>query len=68
MLQFIEEIEKALGRSAIKNFLPLQNGDVPETYADIDALQTAVGFTPQTPIGEGIAKFIDWYRGYNGKH
>ncbi|MHA1546160.1 MAG: NAD-dependent epimerase/dehydratase family protein, partial [Alphaproteobacteria bacterium] len=68
LLHFIEEIEKCLGRSAVKNFLPLQNGDVPETYADIGALQASVGFTPKTTIGEGIAKFVDWYRGYNGKH
>ncbi|MFV2092450.1 MAG: capsular biosynthesis protein CpsI, partial [Hyphomicrobiales bacterium] len=66
LLAFIEEIEKCLGRRAVKNLLPLQDGDVPQTYADIEALQAAVGFTPNTPIDVGIGKFIDWYRGYNG--
>lgn len=66
LMYFIECIEKVVGRKAEKNFLPLQPGDVPKTYADIDALQDAVGFTPKTPIEEGIEKFISWYRDYYG--
>ncbi|MBL6723965.1 MAG: NAD-dependent epimerase [Rubripirellula sp.] len=62
--QFIECIEKALGMEAIRNLLPMQPGDVPATYADIDALEAAVGFRPATPIDVGIQRFVDWYRAY----
>ncbi len=61
---FIELIEKNLGKKAEKNLLPMQKGDVEETYADIDALKDYVGFKPSTPIEEGIKKFIKWYKGY----
>ncbi len=64
LMYFIETLEKALGREAKKNFLPLQPGDVPATYADIDDLTAAVGFRPSTPIEEGIRRFVDWYRDY----
>ncbi len=64
LMYFIETLEKALGREAKKNFLPLQPGDVPATYADIDDLTAAVGFRPSTPIEEGIQRFVDWYRDY----
>jgi UDP-glucuronate 4-epimerase len=63
---FIECIEKALGRKAKKNFLPLQPGDVPDSFADIDSLTDAVGFRPKTPIEDGIRHFVDWYREYYG--
>ncbi|MDP3858268.1 MAG: NAD-dependent epimerase [Stagnimonas sp.] len=63
---FIAEIEKATGKRAIKNYLPLQPGDVVRTYADVDALNQAVGFEPKTPISVGIPRFVDWYRGYYG--
>jgi UDP-glucuronate 4-epimerase len=66
LMRFIACIEKALGRKAIKNFLPLQPGDVPKTYADVDALVADVGFKPATPIEDGIARFIAWYRSYYG--
>ena len=66
LMHFIACIEKALGREAKKNFLPLQPGDVPKTYANVDALVADVGFKPATPIEEGIAKFIAWYRSYYG--
>lgn len=66
LMSFISCIEKATGRTAQKNFLPLQPGDVPKTYADIDALSDAVGFRPQTTIEEGIEKFVAWYRSYYG--
>ena len=64
LMYFIETLEKALGREAKKNFLPLQPGDVPATYADIDDLTKAVGFRPSTPIEEGIQRFVDWYLDY----
>jgi len=64
LMYFISCIEKALGREARKNFLPLQPGDVPKTYADVDALVADVGFKPATPIEDGIARFIEWYRSY----
>ncbi|MGE0588256.1 MAG: NAD-dependent epimerase [Cyclobacteriaceae bacterium] len=64
LLHFIEVLEEKLGKKAIKNLLPIQPGDVPETYADIDALEEAVGFRPTTSIEDGIGKFVDWYRMY----
>ena len=63
---FIEVIEKALGKKAQQKLLPMQPGDVPATYADIDALEAAVGFRPSTPIETGVRRFIDWYRDYYG--
>jgi len=66
LMHFIACIEKALGREAKKNFLPLQPGDVPKTYADVDALVADVGFKPSTPIEVGIDRFIAWYRSYYG--
>ncbi|MBK9361208.1 MAG: NAD-dependent epimerase [Rubrivivax sp.] len=64
LMDFIACIEQALGREAIKNFLPLQDGDVPATYADVQALNDWTGFTPATPIQTGIGRFVDWYRAY----
>lgn len=64
LLTFIETIEKCIGKTAEKNFLPLQAGDVPATYADVDDLMKDVGFKPATPIGEGIRRFVEWYCGY----
>lgn len=66
LMDFIEAIETATGQTAQKNMLPMQPGDVPATYADIDALRSAVGFSPATPINVGVQKFVDWYRGYYG--
>ena len=63
---FIEVIEEALGRKAQRKLLPMQPGDVPATYANIDALEAAVGFRPSTPIETGVRRFIDWYRDYYG--
>lgn len=62
LLHFIEVLEKALGKNAEKRLLPLQPGDVPATYADIDDLTTDVGFKPTTPIEVGIPRFVQWYR------
>ena len=66
LMDFISIIEKALGREAKKNFLPLQPGDVPETYADVTDLTHDIGFRPGTPIGEGVDRFVAWYREYYG--
>jgi UDP-glucuronate 4-epimerase len=63
---FIEVLEKCLGREAKKNYLPLQPGDVPATFADVDDLGRDVGFKPDTPIEEGIARFVAWYKEYHG--
>jgi UDP-glucuronate 4-epimerase len=62
LLYFIEVLEDCLGRKATKNLLPLQPGDVPETYADVDDLMRDVGFKPDTPIETGIARFVEWYK------
>jgi UDP-glucuronate 4-epimerase len=64
LMTFIETIEKCLGKKAKKNLLPLQAGDVPATYADVDDLMRDVGFKPATPIEVGIKRFVDWYREY----
>ncbi|MDR4517719.1 MAG: NAD-dependent epimerase [Nitrosomonas sp.] len=64
LMTFIETIENALNKKAIKNLLPMQPGDVVATFADIDSLQQATGFEPKTPLAEGIARFVAWYRNY----
>jgi UDP-glucuronate 4-epimerase len=63
---FIKTLEDCLGIEAKKNLLPMQPGDVPATYADVDDLTRDVGFRPDTPIEEGIARFVEWYRQYHG--
>jgi len=64
LMEFIETLEKCLGKEAIKNFMPLQDGDVPATYADVDDLMDDVGFRPNTSIQEGIQNFVNWYLEY----
>jgi UDP-glucuronate 4-epimerase len=64
LLRLIEVLEEALGRQAEKNFLPIQPGDVPATFADVDDLVRDAGFKPETPIEAGVARFVEWYRGY----
>ena len=66
LMAFIEAIEKALGITAQKNLLPMQPGDVPATYADVSELTAWTGFSPATPIEEGVARFVEWYRAYYG--
>ena len=66
LMDFIETIEKALGKRADKQMMDMQPGDVPATYADIDDLAADVGFSPSTPLSEGVARFIEWYRDYYG--
>ena len=61
---FIETIEKNLGKKAIKNLLPLQPGDVPDTYANVDDLEADVGYRPSTTVETGIKNFVDWYRNF----
>ncbi len=64
LLDFIGTLEKALGKTAGKRFLPMQDGDVPATYADTSALNEWVGFKPATSIETGLGRFVDWYREY----
>ncbi|MCM2265858.1 MAG: NAD-dependent epimerase [Desulfuromonadales bacterium] len=64
LMHLIEVLEDALGRKAEKNILPIQPGDVPATYADVDDLVRDVGFKPATSIEEGVGRFVEWYRGY----
>src|SRR5579871_4000616 len=66
LMRYIEVIEEALGRKAIKNFLPLQAGDVPETCADIDDLVRDVGYRPATAVEVGVRRFVDWFCNYYG--
>ncbi len=62
--RYIEVIEECVGRKAIRNLLPLQPGDVPDTYADVDALVRDTGYAPSTPIEVGVRNFVAWYREY----
>jgi UDP-glucuronate 4-epimerase len=64
LLKFIEIIEKILGKKVKKKLLPMQAGDVQSTYADVDDLMKDTGFKPNTPIEEGLRKFVDWYKNY----
>jgi len=66
LMDFVEAIEEALGKKAIKRFLPLQPGDVPATYANVDDLVKDFDYKPSTPVREGIARFIAWYREFYG--
>jgi UDP-glucuronate 4-epimerase len=64
LLRYIEVLEDCLGKKAVKNLLPLQPGDVPDTYADVDALIEDVDYKPTTPVEVGIENFVRWYRDY----
>jgi len=66
LMHYIEVLEDCLGRKAQKNFLPLQLGDVPETFADIDDLVRDVGYRPATPVEVGVRRFVDWFCQYYG--
>ncbi|CAM0998094.1 Nucleoside-diphosphate-sugar epimerase [Rhodanobacter sp. Root179] len=66
LLRFIELLEQNLGRSVEKRLLPMQPGDVPDTWADVSALRRDVGYAPSTSIEDGVAKFVQWYREYHG--
>jgi UDP-glucuronate 4-epimerase len=67
LLDMIAALEKHLGRKAEKRLLPMQPGDVPETYADVEALTEATGFSPSTSLDVGIKRFVEWYRAYYGE-
>ena len=66
LMHLIGTLEQALGRTAVKTMLPMQLGDVPATYADVEALEQDVGFAPKTSIETGVARFVEWYRAYYG--
>ncbi|MFA7264237.1 MAG: NAD-dependent epimerase [Caulobacter sp.] len=66
LMRYIEVLEQCLGRKAIMEMLPLQPGDVPDTVADVTELQNVVGYKPRVTVEEGVRRFVDWYRGYNG--
>ena len=65
-MDMVAILEELTGRPAVKRFAPMQPGDVEETWADVDALEAATGFRPATPLREGLARFVDWYRAYSG--
>jgi UDP-glucuronate 4-epimerase len=67
LMTYIETLEENLGRKAVKNFLPLQQGDVPASDADTSQLKSATGFAPATPVKDGIRRFVEWYRSYYSK-
>ena len=64
LMRYIEVLEECLGRKAEKNLLPLQQGDVPDTWADVEDLVTDVGYRPSTPVEQGVRSFVDWYLEY----
>ena len=64
LLSFIEILEEELGQKAIKNFLPIQPGDVISTHADLTKLDNWIGFSPKTPLRVGVKKFVNWYKKY----
>ena len=64
LLDFIETLEKAIGKKALRNEMPMQPGDVPITYASPELLQTLTGYVPETGLAVGVKAFVDWYRGY----
>jgi UDP-glucuronate 4-epimerase len=64
LMRYIEVLEQCLGRKAEKNLLPLQVGDVPDTWADAEDLVRDVGYRPTTPVEEGVARFVAWYLDY----
>jgi UDP-glucuronate 4-epimerase len=64
--RYVELIEEATGKKAIKNLLPLQPGDVPDTEAEVSALMRDTGYAPETPVEVGVKRFVEWYRGHYG--
>ena len=65
LVDFVDAIESELGRKAIRNYMSMQTGDVPATWADTSLLQQLTGYRPQTPLREGVARFVEWYREYH---
>jgi UDP-glucuronate 4-epimerase len=66
LMDFIAAIEAATGREVAKRMLPMQPGDVPATWASTELLERLTGYRPATPVAHGVARFVDWYRGYTG--
>jgi UDP-glucuronate 4-epimerase len=64
--EVVRLIEEALGKQAVRELVPMQPGDVPETCADVEDLRRDVGFAPDTPIGDGVRRFVEWFRAYHG--
>jgi UDP-glucuronate 4-epimerase len=67
LLDFVDAIEDCLGQKAERNYMGMQTGDVPATWANADLLKTLTGYRPQTDFRVGIARFVEWYREYSGK-
>jgi len=67
LLDFVDAIEDAVGKKAIRNYMPMQMGDVPATWADANLLQSLTGYRPQTDFRDGVRQFVDWFRDYHGK-
>jgi UDP-glucuronate 4-epimerase len=65
-MEFISVIEKKLGRTAQKQMLPMQPGDVPKTYADTSSFEKDFEFKPSVSVQEGVSRFVDWYRSFYG--
>jgi UDP-glucuronate 4-epimerase len=65
LLEYIDALESSLGKKAQRNYLPMQPGDVPATFADTSFLTEWIGHKPGTPVREGIQRFVDWYFGYH---
>ena len=63
---FIDAIEVATGKTAIRNYMDMQPGDVPATWADASLLRALTGYAPKTELTDGVARFVDWYKGYHG--
>ena len=64
LLEYVAAIEEAAGRESIRDYVPMQPGDVPDTWADVSDLEREMGYRPNTPVKEGIARFVSWYRAY----
>jgi UDP-glucuronate 4-epimerase len=67
LLDFIKAIEDCLGRKAIRNYMPMQMGEVPATWADASLLQALTGYRPRTDFWKGVTRFVDWFRDYYKK-
>jgi UDP-glucuronate 4-epimerase len=68
LLDFIDTLEQAIGKKAIRNYLDMQKGDVPRTFASAELLERLTGYRPETPIGVGVPALVEWYRGYRAEH
>jgi UDP-glucuronate 4-epimerase len=67
LLEFLDAIERIVGKKAIRNLLPMQPGDPQATFASADLLERLTGYRPATPVATGVSAFVEWYREYTGK-